>query len=294
MCGLPSSGKTTRCQELKQFLEEKMGKTVHVVGEDTLEMRKNTMYADSKNEKEIRGNLKSAVQRFISKSDVVILDSLNYIKGYRYELYCVTKAAQTPHCVVHCDINPTQASEWNLQRPEEERYTQEVLDGLVMRFEPPENRNRWDSPLFTVLPGDELPCQRIYDALYETKAPPPNKSTLSQPVSATNFLHELDKTTQGIVSCIVDAQKTSVPGDNLKVPAAQDKVVLCRTVTLGELQRIRRQFISYTKTRPVDDTSKLANMFVQYLNNAISWMLFDVMSTGSPVLPLHATRWSVE
>ena len=72
------------------------------------------------------------------------------------------------------------------------------------------------------------------------------------------------------MASIIDAQKTSVLGDNIKVPDASDKVVLCRTLTLGELQRIRRQFISYTKTRPVDDTSKLANMFVQYLNSAIN------------------------
>lgn len=270
MCGVPSSGKTTRCKQLKEFLSGNMGKTVHVIGDDTFEIQKNEVYADSKSEKEVRGNLKSAVQRSINRDDVIILDSSNYIKGYRYELYCVTKSAQTPQCVIHCDINPSLASEWNLNRAESEQYSQEVQDGLVMRFEPPENRNRWDSPLFVVLPDDELPCQQIYDALYDRKAPPPNKSTLSQPVSATNFLHELDKTTQGVVASIMDAQKTSVPGDTIKVPDASDKVVLCRTVTLGELQRIRRQFITYTKTRPVDDTSKLANMFVQYLNNAIN------------------------
>lgn len=270
MCGFPSSGKTTRCLELKQFLSEKMGKTVNVVSDSEFDVQKNEVFAESRKEKELRGNLKSAVQRSINKNDVVILDSSNYIKGYRYELYCVTKSAQTPHCVIHCDINPSQASEWNQGRAKEDQYTQEVFDGLVMRFELPENRNRWDSPLFVVLPEDELPCQQIYDALYDRKAPPPNKSTLSQPVSATNFLHELDKITQGIVASIMDAQKTSVPGDSIKVSDASDKVVLCRTVTLGELQRIRRQFISYTKTRPVDDTSKLNNMFVQYLNNAIN------------------------
>ena len=187
MCGVPSSGKTTRCLQLKQFLSEKMGKMVHVVGDVALEIQKNKVYAESKSEKEVRGNLKSAVQRSNNKTDVVILDSLNYIKGYRYELYCVTKSAETTHCVIHCDINPTRASEWNFTRPKEEQYTQEVLDGLVMRFELPENRNRWDSPLFVVFPDDELPCQQIYDALYDRKAPPPNKSTLSQPVSATSF-----------------------------------------------------------------------------------------------------------
>ncbi len=247
-----------------------MGKCVRIISDETFKIDKNEVYADSKNEKEIRGNLKSAVQRAVNKTDVLILDSANYIKGFRYELYCVSKSAQTPQCIIHCDLSPTQAAEWNAARLEVERYRQEVFDGLVARFEPPESRNRWDSPLIVVLPGDELPCQEIHDALYDRKAPPPNKSTLSQPVSATNFLHELDKTTQGIVAAIMDAQKTSVPGDNIKVPQASDRIVLCRTITLGELQRYRRQFISYTKTRPVDDTGKLANMFVQYMNNAVS------------------------
>ena len=53
------------------------------------------------------------------------------------------------------------------------------LDGLVMRFEAPVGKNRWDSPLFTVLPDDVLPCEAICDALFHRKAPPPNMSTVS-------------------------------------------------------------------------------------------------------------------
>ena len=56
--------------------------------------------AESGNEKELRASLKSEVQKLMSKEDVVILDSLNYIKGYRYELCCISKLTQTPQCVV--------------------------------------------------------------------------------------------------------------------------------------------------------------------------------------------------
>ena len=62
------------------------------------------------------------------------------------------------------------------------------LNGLIMRFEPPDLRNRWDAPLFVVHPQDELPCEQIYDALYHKKAPPPNHSTLS--VSRSPRCHE--------------------------------------------------------------------------------------------------------
>ena len=48
-----------------------------------------------------------------------------------------------------------------------------------MRFEAPESRHRWDSPLFIVHADEELPSHTIYDALFHKKAPPPNMSTLS-------------------------------------------------------------------------------------------------------------------
>eukprot|EP00118_Oscarella_pearsei_P013463 m.107654 g.107654 ORF g.107654 m.107654 type:complete len:59 (+) comp37305_c0_seq6:543-719(+) len=46
-----------------------------------------------------------------------------------------------------------------------------------MRFEEPNALNRWDSPLFTVNVDDSLPCELIYKAIFERKAPPPNQST---------------------------------------------------------------------------------------------------------------------
>ena len=42
----------------------------------------------------------SAVERLVSKDDLVIADGMNYIKGFRYQLYCVARAISTPHCVV--------------------------------------------------------------------------------------------------------------------------------------------------------------------------------------------------
>ncbi|XP_071493133.1 protein KTI12 homolog [Diadema antillarum] len=269
LCGFPSSGKSKRAEELKAFIESSYNRKVHSISDENVGIDKNTVYADSKKEKEARGKLKSATQRLLSKEDVVMLDSLNYIKGFRYELYCAVKSSQTPHCVIFCNTPAEMTSDWNGRRPEEEKYSQEILDALVMRFEPPESKNRWDSPLFTVLPTDELPCSAICDALFHRKAPPPNLSTVSQPLSATNFLYELDKRTQEAVTTLVAAQKTSVPGDEVAIPGAKDRVHLARTINNAELQRLRRQFISYTKLHPVEDISLLANMFVQYINNSI-------------------------
>ncbi|XP_066448363.1 protein KTI12 homolog [Eleutherodactylus coqui] len=268
MCGLPCGGKSRRALELKEHLEQK-GRKVYIVGDHVLEVDRNSVYADSRKEKDLRGALRAEVERKLNKEDIVILDSLNYIKGYRYELFCLIKHAQTPHCLIHCLTSPDISSSWNQDRPQDEQYTQAVFDALVQRFEAPDSRNRWDSPLFTVQKDDLLPLEHISNAIFHRKAPPPNQSTQTQPLSSTNFLHELDKVTQDVVTAILSAQKTSVPGDVIMVPGATERLQLPRILNMLELRRLRQQFISYTKLHPNENISQLANMFVQYLNQSL-------------------------
>ncbi|CAF0841797.1 unnamed protein product [Brachionus calyciflorus] len=100
MCGLPSSGKTYYANKLAEYLRTTLNKNVLIVNETPFLKDKNSVYLDSGQEKELRANLKSEVQKLMSKEDVVILDYLTYIKGYRYELFCISKLYQTPQCVV--------------------------------------------------------------------------------------------------------------------------------------------------------------------------------------------------
>uniref|UniRef100_A0A1A7YR93 Protein KTI12 homolog n=1 Tax=Iconisemion striatum TaxID=60296 RepID=A0A1A7YR93_9TELE len=269
MCGYPCSGKTQRAKELKVCFEEKTKREVHIVGDAVLDVDRNGVYADSQKEKNVRAALKAEVERKVSKDKIVILDSLNYIKGYRYELFCLIKHAQTPHCLVYTLTSDEESSLWNQNRDAAEQYSQDILDALVQRFEAPDSRNRWDSPLFTVLKDDVLPLEAISDALFKRKAPPPNQSTQSQPLSSANFLYELDKITQDVLMAIFNAQKTSVPGDLISVPGATEKVELSRSINMAELRKLRRQFISYTKMHPTEKTGQIANMFVQYLNKSL-------------------------
>ncbi|KAL6479202.1 hypothetical protein MHYP_G00126350 [Metynnis hypsauchen] len=229
MCGYPCSGKSRRAHELRDHFSENTDRKVHTVGDEELGVDRNSVYADSQSEKNLRGALRSEVERKLNKDDIVILDSLNYIKGYRYELFCLIKHAQTPHCLVYCLTSADLSSEWNKERKEGCQYSQEILDALILRFEAPDSRNRWDSPLFTIQKDDTLPFEAISDAIFKRKAPPPNQSTQSQPLSSTNFLYELDKVTQDILMAVLDSQKTSVPGDFIAIPGATEKISFCHT-----------------------------------------------------------------
>lgn len=58
------------------------------------------MCVDAIEEKKSRAAYISGIERSISKDTIVIADNLNYIKGLRYQLYCMARAANTPHCAV--------------------------------------------------------------------------------------------------------------------------------------------------------------------------------------------------
>ena len=210
---------------------------------------------------------------YFSPERIVIVDSLNYIKGYRYELYCLSKHVKTPQCILHCDVSPDVALTWNSSRRDEtERYAPDVFDSLVMRYEKPDSRNRWDSPLFVVYPQDPLPTEDILSSLLHRKPPPPNLSTQSQPLSSADFLHDLDRKTQEVVSHVLQAQRTALPGDITLVscgPASSNKLRLPHHVTMVELRRLRRQFINYTKLHPPENSSAIPTLFVQYLNSSL-------------------------
>lgn len=54
-------------------------------------------------------------------------------------------------------------------------------------------------------------------------------------------------------------------GDEVAIPNSTERILLKRRYQLSELTRIRRQFISFAKTHPVEDIPKLAVMFSQYM-----------------------------
>lgn len=189
--GYPSSGKTRRAIELKEYFLA-MNKITHIVSEKEsifkTGFQKNDVYADSNKEKLIRADLKSETIRLLNSNNVVIIDAANYIKGYRYELYCASKAARTTQCTLFCGISKTQAWQFNNNQIDssiESTYTKEIFDELWMRYEEPIGTNRWDSPLFTTLPDDEIAFDEIYNAIFSTIPPPPNQAT--QNVNITYF-----------------------------------------------------------------------------------------------------------
>jgi len=167
-------------------------------------------YATSLAEKKTRAALKSAFDRAVAASDrnhtLVVLDSSNYIKGFRYELFCISKEKETSHCVVWCLNDWNTIEQWNEERraSSSETYSKELLDSLICRYEPPDERNRWDRPLYKIdlrpadvrsvshLAGDVL-NQSVYnmhnlsDAIGSSSNTTENNSAASKDAASSTF-----------------------------------------------------------------------------------------------------------
>lgn len=217
MVGVPCAGKTTRARAIQRYLQEEKKLDVQLINEESLGFNKAEYYKDAQSEKILRGSLKSNVEKFIDQQRVVIIDSLNYIKGYRYELYCLARNAQTNIVVVFCDTDPEIAMKISQEGGYENPFPPELIKDYIGRLERPNPAARWDSPMIHLRFDEEIPFEDLAKTVLEGKKPRDPVST--KPVSLgsnyyqikinilsfllliiqeisfdANFIYELDKT----------------------------------------------------------------------------------------------------
>ena len=202
---------------------------------------------------------------------------MNYIKGFRYQLYCEAKAVQTPSCVVHVGTPAEKCRELNEEALKNGTggYEAEIFDNLVFRYEEPNGMTRWDSPLFTVPYEDaDPPYEAIWEAMIgsdgKAKMVRPNAATVLKPATEQNYLYELDKTTSEVVSTITTWQQDHLGegGGQVSIPGVEQPINLPgNATTLPQLQRLRRQFTALNRQHSLSK-SRIREMFVDYLNDA--------------------------
>jgi protein KTI12 len=121
LTGYPCSGLSYRAKQLAELLESTQNKVFAAIENDSNSTSANgnprkrfsfyivpshdpshprTVYDHARTEKEARAVAFARVKRALAKDAFVILDGMNYIKGYRYQLWCEAKSVGTTCCVV--------------------------------------------------------------------------------------------------------------------------------------------------------------------------------------------------
>lgn len=122
--GYPCSGKTKRSAQIKAYLEARLEDPtyegpklkVSIVSDDILGIDRSAydgmfwpkatayhtyvFFAESRSEKPARGALYTAVQRQMGQNTILIVDAPNYIKGFRYQMYCAAREQKLRVCTV--------------------------------------------------------------------------------------------------------------------------------------------------------------------------------------------------
>lgn len=291
ICGQPCSGKSTAAACLIKELADAPF-SIKLIDEPTLNLDRNASYRSMPAEKNLRGLLRSEVDRSVSKESLVFVDSLNNIKGYRYELWCIARAAGVRYCLLYCDTEDSTCRTWNKMRSEQglPSYDSPIFEDLVRRFEEPEKRNRWDSPLFDLKLGkgdisSETPG--IAEALAFLKGAneqagrksllQPTVATQNAHASDTNSLYELDRATQEVINGLIEAQAQGLGGalGSVDLGDGLPLINMHRAVGLPELRRHRRTFVKLVGQTclsgplPPSDASSAKKMFADYLNREL-------------------------
>ncbi|KAK0711599.1 RNA polymerase II elongator complex subunit [Lasiosphaeris hirsuta] len=135
--GLPTSGKSTRAQQLHAYLADRIATEtppnsqpkyrLHLISDQTQGISRAVydlspehlpahVRSANASEKDARAALYGAVKRVLSPRDIVVLDGLNYIKGWRYQLFCEAKNMSTPSAVLQIGCPVDRAREVNEAR----------------------------------------------------------------------------------------------------------------------------------------------------------------------------------
>ncbi len=130
LTGFPLTGITYRCEQLKAYFSSQC-KVVLINEESRYLPAKQIIYSSVQEEKKARSAILSATERYLDTKTLVIVDSLNYIKGFRYQLYCITKSIGTTHCVLYCPGQEEQSMEMIYTCPQ--RYTEVQIKELCSR-----------------------------------------------------------------------------------------------------------------------------------------------------------------
>lgn len=309
--GYPSSGKTTMAHKLIQLLQKKIDSEPSLSNYSIVYHSDETLgithqdYVTSQDERKLRSKIISVVRRDLSRNKIVIVDSLNYIKGFRYQLHCEVKNVMTTYCLIHVMCPPETLKAWNNSTSisvtnvdgssstrDRQPWDTELLNQLVQRYEEPNPQTRWDSPLFPILaPEDSLDA--VSDELYKVLLPQlfkafkdrdtekllsslrPNNATILKPASQTNFIQILDKETSSVVKKIMAHLQSNVISGTTRVIVSDSKDINDDScvfvelpaggVTVAQLQRIRRQFVAMNRLRSMEE-GRVVPLFVDYLN----------------------------
>jgi protein KTI12 len=255
LSGLPGSGKTSLAHNLKPLFEA-TGRECVIVSEPSVE---DGAFSASHLETQSRSDYKAAVHRALLPERVTIADGMNFIKGFRYELFCFAREIGIGFCCAFCPCSDADSFARSKQR-----YPEAVLRDLIGRMETPSDRHKWDRPLVIVTdPNDRPTLEKIVSqSLARESKLIAKKATNIGIGSSAQVNDQIDRIINEFSEELLKVQNTLPAGGKISICGAT--FFLRRPLNAGQLKRAKREFADRAKT--IVDATKIAQMFADSLS----------------------------
>ncbi|HMF33731.1 MAG TPA: AAA family ATPase [Candidatus Lokiarchaeia archaeon] len=213
LAGLPSSGKSTLAQAIKDFLPSCLpveDNDILIVDPDELRGEGDTqLIFDPDREPEIRKQTLKCVEGGLKGGKVVIGDDLNYYQSMRHDLLSLAEQFGVPATLIFVSTPLETCLEWNAAR--NNKVPPEIIIKVGEKFDY-FGRYAWDRPDFTVDPSkpdfsqtdilDEL-CK--YIAQNSPRQLTPESREESEEKLPLTLKHRLDVESRRVVSHFLQA-----------------------------------------------------------------------------------------
>lgn len=288
LCGYPACGKSNVAQALAVEVS-KTGRRVLVVGDGGAEAfaaggvwtvlrgargLRGELYLNASSEKRVRSELRGAAERGLGEHEVVIVDSMNYVRGYRYELWCAARAHGAACSLIHVGDGDSIAC---IRRDtiREDSYGRELVRALVGRFEMPRLTREWDAPLKRNATAADTVALTL--CILDAKPLVHNSATRMPIKPGSDVLGALDAATRAAEAELLGYIRESGGdgggvGRRILLTHSTRPVILARAVRVSEIRSMRRALLNLARHQPPNDLSREAvvNEYVDYVNAQLS------------------------
>lgn len=270
ICGLPCSGKSTISYRISEHYKNEFQKSVKIISEnDDLNLEREELFNNSRLEMTVRSSLKNSVSQLINSYEILILDSMSYIKSFRYEIFCLCKAQKRPLVLIYCDVDLETAISWNEKRKSEScendicksYYKEETIKAVHQRFEFPNPEDRWDKNIIIVKNDLSIDFQKLDSFVLVKKDIKPNNST--RKVNIVEKKVSEDQITQEITKYILENQMAG----SIRIPDLVECDFPAKNFNAHSLRAHRTKFLTLNRHKASNDRSEVARLFIEYLKH---------------------------
>ncbi|GIQ80146.1 protein KTI12/L-seryl-tRNA(Sec) kinase [Kipferlia bialata] len=255
----------TRKQSVKSFRKQlanpSLEDPLEVWREYLLFLQQSKKEEDLGSESRLRTTLRTEVHRALSQDVTVIIDALNYLKSFRYELFCLSRDVPTPYLHVRCEVTREEALARNAVSG---LYTEEQIFRLCACYEPPLAKSSWELPCFPLGASDPTPVSDILAICKGSKAVRSSASRRLPLGSNMVGIGLITAVTGDVVAALVEALAVLNAGDSVGVGYGVTWLVP-PGLSVNSLQSLRQEFLLVARSRADVGATDVARAFVSYL-----------------------------